>query len=80
MNRDVGIVAKAEGEFAGERGVELNAVQASAAWGKQTRDGSVAGTDLDDRAVGDIAERVGDADAGILVNEEILAEFGFLCH
>ena len=72
MDGDVGVVAKAEGEFAGEGGVELDAVKAAAAGGEEVGDGSVAGADLYDGAVGDVAEGFGDAAAGGFVGEKVL--------
>ena len=80
VDGDVCVVAKAEGEFAGECGVKLDAVQASATRCEQAGDGSVAGTDFYDCALGNIAERIRDAHAGVFVDEEVLAEFGFLRH
>ena len=80
MDRDVCIVAKAEGQLAGKRGIELNAMQPSAARCEQTGDGSVAGADFNDCALRDIADSIRDAQTCVFVYEEVLAELGFLCH
>ncbi len=72
----VGVVAEAEAEFGGEGAVELDGDEASGAGGEDFGDGAVAGTDLDDRALGEVAEGVGDAVAGGVVDEEVLSEFG----
>ena len=43
-------------------------------------DGAVAGADLDDGAFADVAESVCDGVAGVVVDEKVLSEFGFLLH
>jgi hypothetical protein len=73
VNGDVRIVAEAEGQLAGEGRVELDAVQACAAGSEEVGDGSVAGADFDDGALAYIAEGFGDAEAGVLVDEEVLS-------
>ncbi len=73
VDGDVGVVAEAEGELAGEGGVELDAVEVGAAGGQKVGDCSVAGADFDDGAGGCVAEGVGDAGAGVFVDEEVLA-------
>ena len=80
MNCHVRIIAEAEGEFAGECWVELDAVQPSTAGCQQSRYRAVAGADFNDCALGHIAERACDAQARIFVDEEVLAELGFLRH
>ena len=78
VDGDAWVVAEFEGEFFGERGVELDAVKVRGACGENTGDGAVAGADLDYSASRDVAECVGDALAGGFVGEEVLAELGFL--
>ncbi len=78
MDRDVGVVAEAEPQFAGEGGVELDAMEAGAAGGEVRGDGAVAGADFDDGAGADVAEGFSDAEGGCLVDEEVLAELGGL--
>ena len=80
MDCDVRVIAEAKGEFACERRIELNAVQPRAAWGKQPGNCAVAGADFNYRALGDIAERVCDANARGFIDEKVLAELGLLCH
>ena len=77
VDGDARVVAELEGELFGEGWVELDAVKMRGACGEDGGDGAVAGTDLDDGAVVDVAECVGDAVAGGLVGEEVLAELGF---
>ena len=76
MDRDLRLVAEAEGKFPREGWVELDAVQPPAARREQGGDGPMAWTDFDGGALTGVAESVGDADAGGLVDEEVLAEFG----
>ena len=77
MNGDVRVVAEAEGEFAREGRVELDAVEMGAARCEQGGDGAVAGADLDDGALAEIAQRAGDTKRGGFVDEEVLAELRF---
>lgn len=77
VDGDVGLVAEAEGELAGECRVELDGDEAVGAGGEDLGDGAVAGADLDDGAVGEVAEGVDDGVAGAVIGEEVLAEFGF---
>ena len=77
VDGDVRGVAEAEGEFAGEGGVELDAMKAGATWREKFGDGAMAGADFGDGALGDVTERVGDAQAGGFVDEKVLTEFGF---
>ena len=78
VDGDARIVAEFEAELFGEGRVELDAVKMRGACGEDRGDGAVAGADLDDGARGDVAECVGDAVAGGFVDEEVLAELGFL--
>jgi hypothetical protein len=73
VDGDVGLVAEAEGELAGEGGVELDAVEVLAARREQAGDCAVPGADLDDGALADVTESIGDAEARVLVDEEVLA-------
>ncbi len=73
VHGDVRVVAEAEGELAGKGGVELDAVQAAATGGERGGDGAVAGADFNDGAGAVVADRGGDAQAGCLVHQKILA-------
>lgn len=67
-------------EVGGEDGVDFNGDEASGACGEELRNGATAGADFDDGAGGDVAEGRDYALDGLLVAEEVLAEFGFLGH
>ena len=63
-------------EMGGEAGVELDGEDVSGAGDEGRGDGAGAGTDFDDGAGGEIAERGGDALNGLRVVEEVLSEPG----
>ena len=77
VDADVGMIAEAEGEFGGEGGVELDSDETVGAGGEDLGEGAVAGADLDDGAGGEVAEGVDYGVAGAVVDEKVLAEFGF---
>ena len=68
------LVAEAEGQLGGERAVELAGDEAFGAAGEDLGEGAVAGADLDDGALADVAECVYDGVAGCVVDEKILSE------
>ena len=74
---DMFLRGEALAESGGEFAIEFDGDEARGARGEQLGDGGFAGTDFDDSAPGEIAERVGDATAGRGMDEEVLAEFGF---
>ena len=61
---DVGVFAEAEGQFGGERVVELDGNETLRAGSQNFGDGAVAGTDFDDGAITQVAERIGRCDGG----------------
>ena len=69
----IGVVTEAEAQFRDEGTVEFYRDEALGTFGEDGCDGSVAGADLDDGSVGDIAEGICDAMAGCVVGEEVLA-------
>jgi hypothetical protein len=73
---DVGLSGEIGVEIGGEGRVEFDGDDALGAAGEDVRDGSAAGADFDDGAVGDIAERVGDGGLSGRTDEKVLAEFG----
>jgi hypothetical protein len=72
----VRLIAELEAKFCGEGAVDLDTDEAATSRGENRSDGSVAGANLDDGVVAGIAEGVGDGEAGSVVDEEVLAEFG----
>ena len=74
---DVCLVAEAEGKGRGKSVVELDSDQASAAGGQDLGQRTAARADLDDGAVGEIAEGVHDAVPRLIVDEEVLAQLRF---
>jgi hypothetical protein len=72
---DVGLRGEVRPEVRGEGRVEFDGDEALGAAGEDVRDGSAAGADFDDGAVGDIAECVGDGGLSGRTDEKVLAEF-----
>jgi hypothetical protein len=57
--------------------VQFHGHEMRGAGGQRRGDCPAAGTDLDDRALPDVADRVRDAFDGARIDEEVLAELGF---
>ena len=74
------MVAEAEGQLGGERAVEFAGDEPFGAAGEDFSECAVAGTDLDDGALADIAESVYDGVAGCVVDQKILSELRLMRH
>ena len=80
VNRHLSFVAKAKLKLACQRRVELNAVQPCCARSQKLRNRTMAGADLDHRALAGIAQRGCDAHAGVLIHQKVLPELRLLRH
>ena len=71
---DSGVFAEAEAQFGGKGAIEFDRDQALGARREDVGDGAVAGTDLDDSTLREVAQRVGDPVARVLIDKKILTK------